>query len=317
MPIVSVIVPVYNAEQYLEGCIKSLLFQTLSDIEIIIVNDGSTDLSSEICKKYLLVDSRIKYIEQKNQGVSIARNQGKKVANGEFVIFVDADDEIAENMLEKLYNDAISNDADIAICSIQRISDKSEVVEIDSTVSEITIYDKVDALKCYLVESKFEIGVWNKLFRKTLIDSIEFYSGKKMNEDKFFAFEAICSSKRVIFRNEGLYYYYERIGSVSKKDFFETKWFDNIFFSEKIYKNVVENYPNLEPYARYQDIMTKYCLITKMTEMKAYREFSKEYHQLVAYIKAINIKDINIKKSSRYGIILIKYCVSLFKLVKG
>ena len=102
MPIVSVVVPVYNVENYLSNCLESIMKQTMKDIEIILVNDGSTDGSGEICKKYADKDNRIKYVEQRNQGVSVARNIGMDVAIGGYILFVDSDDELNAEMIEKL-----------------------------------------------------------------------------------------------------------------------------------------------------------------------------------------------------------------------
>ncbi len=122
---VSIIVPVYNVEKYLQSCMDSLVNQTLEDIEIICVNDGSTDNSLEILESYAKKDSRIKVFTIENSGNSIARNYGIKIAKGKYVGFVDSDDYINETMFEKLYNSCEQNDLDLAICKISLFDDKT------------------------------------------------------------------------------------------------------------------------------------------------------------------------------------------------
>lgn len=112
---VSVIIPIYNVEKYLNECIESILQQTLSDLELILINDGSSDNSSKICEDYVKKDKRIKYISQENQGVSRARNEGLKIATGEYVFVMDSDDTIEKNFLDNAYKNAIKNNSDIVV----------------------------------------------------------------------------------------------------------------------------------------------------------------------------------------------------------
>lgn len=316
MSVVSVVVPVYNAEKYLGNCLESIINQTLSDIEIILVNDGSTDDSGRICEEYSKKDSRIVYIEQKNQGVSVARNTGKDAASGEYILFADADDELRLDMLEKLYSDAQKYNADIAVCKIQKIRTKEEIASDTVENIEICKMSQDEAMKSYLTESKLEIGVWNKLFRKSVIESINYYVGRKMNEDKFFAFESIMASKIITYRDEPLYYYYVRNDSVTKQKF-DKKWFDNIYFAEKIYNIIVDTKPDLEAAARYQMVMTKYYLVLNMKRNHAEHNFSDEYKKLKHDIKKTKIDDLNINKRQRTGILMIKYCDKVFEIVKS
>jgi len=128
MPKISVIIPVYNVENYLEKCLLSVMWQTFNDIEIICVNDGSTDNSRIILEKYQKRDSRIKIIDKENGGLSSARNAGMKVATGEFYSFIDSDDWIENTMLEKLYNNITSLNTDISICAVNLYDDTLQVL---------------------------------------------------------------------------------------------------------------------------------------------------------------------------------------------
>ena len=130
MPKISIIVPVYNVEQYINRCIDSLLGQTLKDIEIILVDDGSPDQCPQICDEYARKDSRIKVIHKKNNGLGYARNSGLELATGEYIAFVDSDDYVNINMYEKLYNETINNNFDIVYCGfIVENKDKSTYEE--------------------------------------------------------------------------------------------------------------------------------------------------------------------------------------------
>lgn len=315
MPLVSVVVPIYNVENYLSNCLESIMKQTMKDIEIILVNDGSTDGSGEICKKYADKDNRIKYVKQRNQGVSAARNTGMDIAIGDYILFVDSDDELNIEMIDKLYEDIEKNHADIAVCKIKRVKKQEEILQEKAEKAEIYSMLQEEALKSYLTESKLEIGVWNKLFRKSVIENLRYYVGRKMNEDKFFAFESIMNAEKITYRDETLYYYYERDNSATTQKF-DTKWFDNIFFAEKIYEIVADKKPMLEAEARYQMLMTKYYLILKMKRNRAENSYQHEYRSLMDDIKKIKIGDLNINKRPKSGILMIKYCELAFEIIK-
>ena len=127
--LISIIVPVYNSEKYLEKCISSILNQTYKNIEIIIVDDGSKDKSVEICDNFSKNNKNIKVFHKKNEGVSIARNYGISKAKGDYILFIDSDDTIAKEMIYSLYNNLVDNDADISMCNIIRIDENGEYVD--------------------------------------------------------------------------------------------------------------------------------------------------------------------------------------------
>ena len=160
---VSIIVPVYNVEKYLERCLNSLINQTLKEIEIICINDGSTDNSKLILEKYASDDSRIKIINQENQGLSIARNNGLKAAKGEYIGYVDSDDWISENFYELLYNNAMKYGADIACGEIVRpnASKHKNFLSLSKIKTYTKTEDKYSA--CYIPRKSY---VWNKIYRR-------------------------------------------------------------------------------------------------------------------------------------------------------
>ena len=170
--LVSVIIPVFNGEKYLEECIKSLINQTLKNCEFIFINDGSTDSSKEIIEKYKLLDSRIKLINQENQGVSVARNNGLEQAQGEFIGFVDADDYIESEMYERLYFKLKETDSDFIMCNF------NTTVDGHSKTSKYPYQDGNIMSKEYIIENILYkmisngslYAIWNKLYKKELIN---------------------------------------------------------------------------------------------------------------------------------------------------
>lgn len=210
MPNISVIVPVYNVEKYLERCLKSLLNQTFKDIEIICVNDGSTDNSLQILEKF----NGIKIINQQNSGLSVARNTGLKSATGEFVAFVDSDDFIDPDFYEKLYAKCIQYNADVACAGIIRENNKKKniLVEYKDESFSTTIKEKFEIAKC--PQYNF---VWNKLYRKSfLIDNhITFVPGM-IYEDMWFTPEILEKSNGLVCVGETFYHYWKHKDTLIK-----------------------------------------------------------------------------------------------------
>ena len=171
---ISVIVPVYNVEKYLEKCIDSILSQTFKNFEIILVDDGSTDSCGIICDEYERLDNRVKVIHKINGGLSSARNSGLEIASGEYVAFVDSDDWIDKNMYQELYNEAKKNNADIVQCKF--IKAKDENVSIyNNEFNEVEVIGNLDAL-CNLYNERCieTVVTWNKLYKRYLFNDIVF-----------------------------------------------------------------------------------------------------------------------------------------------
>lgn len=220
MPKVSVIVPVYNAADYIERCVKSITAQTLEDIEILLINDGSDDNSAEICEELSNSDDRIKFFNQENSGVSSARNKGLNNASGEWVTFVDSDDWIEPLMCEKAVNAAVKADADIVMWSFWSERNKTSIKShfILEKSGDITI--KKNLLQAKMI-SRYADGdikgnsisagaTWGKMCRRTLIDenNIRFVVGLTRAQDTVFWLHAFECAKKIEFLNEYLYHYF-------------------------------------------------------------------------------------------------------------
>ena len=213
---VSVIVPVYNGEKFIEECIKNVLNQTLEEFELIIVNDGSTDNTLDICKRNSEVDKRIRIINQENEGVSSARNKGIEQSNGEYICFVDCDDKIEESYLEELYNTCKDNNVKISCCTIESIDNKGNI--ISSRFMEDGYYKKIDALDELFKFRGLNWGPCGKLFHKSLIKGNLKFPNLHVYEDLSFVYKAIYSSEGIYFTNKCKYYYIHRqnVGAMDK-----------------------------------------------------------------------------------------------------
>ena len=222
---ISVIVPVYNVEKYLKKCIDSIINQTFQDIEIICVNDGSTDNSRKILEEYKNKDSRIKIIDKENGGLSSARNAGMKTAEGEFLSFIDSDDWIDKTMLEKLYKNITGLNSDISICAVHRFDEEKQI--IDDSLPYFTL-EKFNSsfdnkIFTYKDTKPFIMDVcvmaWNKLYRKSFIDkySAQFPDGLIFEDGPFF-FSLFFKNAKVSIIRDFLYFYrINRTGSIVQK----------------------------------------------------------------------------------------------------
>lgn len=213
---VSVIVPVYNGEKFIEECIKNVLNQTLEEFELIIINDGSTDNTLDICKRNSEIDKKIRIINQENKGVSSARNKGIEQSNGEYICFVDCDDKIEDNYLEELYNTCEENNVKISCCTIESIDNKGNI--ISSRFMEDGYYKKIDALDELFKFRGLNWGPCGKLFHKSLIKGNLKFPNLHVYEDLSFVYKAIYSSEGIYFTNKCKYYYIHRqnVGAMDK-----------------------------------------------------------------------------------------------------
>lgn len=208
--LISIVIPVYNVEKYLDECIQSLQKQTYTNIEIILVDDGSTDNSGMICDKYAKTDFRIKVIHKQNGGMSDARNVGIDNATGKYIQFIDSDDYFKEDLIESLYKDICENNADIALCSHYIVTGNN--ITTDATY-EKRMYTREEVIQEFLLDTKIRAYVWNKLFKKSLFDEIKFPVGRVF-EDQLIIPKLFAKADKIILNDIPLYYYRQREGSV-------------------------------------------------------------------------------------------------------
>ena len=211
--LISIIVPVYNAEKYLIVAIESILNQTISDIELILIDDGSTDNSAKICDEYAEKDKRIKVVHHENRGVSKVRNEGLQLAKGKYIGFVDADDFIEKDMYEFLIKNITNYNCDISICGYTKKS------EIDNSVDIVEVIENKDAMLRLLLQDGVEGYLWNKIIRRDLFYGIEFPNEISIAEDMYVLWEVLKKSKKICISSKICYHYIQHTNSLCNKNF--------------------------------------------------------------------------------------------------
>lgn len=213
---VSIIVPVYNVDKYISECVDSIINQTYKNIEIILVDDGSTDNSGKTCDNYSQNDKRIKVIHQKNAGAANAKNTGLDNVTGDYIAFIDSDDVVEADWIETMLNLAISNNADISECAFDKYykNHYESVVDFDSSSGRFTTEEY---MKQYL--SRWTSSIFcNKLFRKELTENIRFRKERRCIDDEFYTYKVISNAKMIVRTNKVLYHYRQRVtGAVQSK----------------------------------------------------------------------------------------------------
>lgn len=274
--LVSVIVPVYNVEKYVERCIQTLLEQTYSNIEIIIIDDGSPDNSGLICDYYASRDERIKVIHQANQGLSGARNTGIEAAKGQYLSFVDSDDWVSTEMVGFLYNHLKQYDAQISVCGTEICSDKGHVAYHSDNLEEICVFTREEAMRELLDDHKIRNVSWNKLYKKELFNGVRFPVGMVF-EDIATTYQLIDKAQRVVYSGRPLYCYYKSDQSIIRSSF-SVKKFDKVTALKKRAEFYKTRYPKLADKA--SETYVKSALNSLVGSYEKKDDLSK-YRQLV------------------------------------
>ncbi|HFI0624887.1 TPA: glycosyltransferase family 2 protein [Streptococcus suis] len=270
MPLVSVIIPVYNVEDYIEACVTSVQKQTLKDIEIILVDDGSPDRSGEICDRLASEDNRIKVIHKENGGLSDARNVGVSQARADLIGFVDSDDTIEPTMYEVLYNALIEAEADVSFCGmldcyVNRSSPSYQLVEgrFTKTADEV--------IKMVLEGKNASVSAVVKLYKRQILLKQPFPIGKT-SEDAHFIIPYLTNCKRVAFDMRPQYHYFHREGTITTKPF-SIKDLSIIEAYENNYSIVSQNYPDAIEAAVFRRIWSRFYILDKIYKSEQFSEF--------------------------------------------
>lgn len=212
---ISVIVPVYNIEECIGRCIDSIRKQTYKELEIILVDDGSTDNSGSICDSYVNKDNRIRVIHQQNRGLSGARNKGLEASTGEYIGFVDGDDWIEEGMYDFLYHILKENEADIAVCGYVIQNSSEADIQEKGNSENVTVYERREAVRAIVEDRRIHSYAWNKLYHRKLFKEIRFPEKRKM-EDIATLYKVFMLCERVAVSDIPKYCYCRREGSISQ-----------------------------------------------------------------------------------------------------
>ncbi len=276
-PLISVIVPIFNTGEYLYDCLDSIARQTYKNLEVILVDDGSTDSSSKICDEYAVQDTRFRVIHKQNQGVSKARNAALQVAQGEYIGFVDSDDIIELDMYEFLYAKAIEYNAEISICGTKVIDNSGE--RKLTNLNELTVLNSDVAAENLLFGRVFTGSPCDKLFKKECIEEVFFPEDIYNGEDIYFVFKSILNSSKIIVAPESKYNYCKREGSASTVSFNE-KMFTYHTVSERLLEIVckTENADLIE--AAHTSILT--CDIWLLQKLYDEKQSKSKYCEILS-----------------------------------
>ena len=247
-PLISVIVPVYKTQAYLDRCVGSIRNQTYGNLEIILVDDGSPDRSAEVCEAFAREDSRIRVIHKENGGLSSARNAGLDVMTGEYVAFVDSDDDIAPDMLRTLYDLCIAHDAQIACGGIERVNDQGHVNYFNANVEDFLSLSRGEALRELLENYRITNSACDKLFHRAVFEDLRMTEGI-LYEDFDIMYRCLNRADRVVYTGRPLYHYYLSQGSILRGNF-NARQFDAVAAAKKRMAFYEREYPEFLDAAR-------------------------------------------------------------------
>lgn len=238
---ISIIIAAYNVENYIEKCLQSIVSQTYKDLEIIVVNDGSTDRTLELINTISSKDERIISINKPNGGLSSARNAGLNRASGDYIGFIDGDDYIHPEMYEILLEDILKHHCEISMCAVLKVY--SNYTENDCFIDQPKVLNKKEAIQALIEERYIKHYAWNKLYKARLFEEIRFPEGK-LYEDIFTTYKLFAHADRIVYTNKIGYYYVQRQGSILRSKF-DLRKMDCIQAFQEFKAYVDTNFPEL------------------------------------------------------------------------
>lgn len=278
LPLISVIVPVFNVEKYLCKCIDSILNQTYKNLEIILIDDGSTDKSGTICDTYTKKDSRIKVIHQNNEGLSAARNAGLDIAKGDYISFIDSDDFIDPDMFDVLLCNLEKNKADICACGFKKVyNDTDSSNSLNKFLEYNKTFSRHEAMESLCENKIINFSVNDKLFKKSLFNDLRFTEGI-IFEDMDLVYKLIDKSNKIFFICEPKYNYRIRQGSILHGNF-STKKMELISVYKQFLGFISKKYPDLLNKAKCYFL--ELCLINLFDVLGSNEKFEKEKNELI------------------------------------
>lgn len=296
---ISVIIPIYNEECFLMSCLDSLCKQTYQNIEIILVNDGSTDNSKKICENYKAKDDRIVVIDIENGGQANARNIGLEHAKGQYIAYVDADDVLHKDYFRYLISTAVEQDADLIQCDFVKFINKIKNFNSNKINSNVDIFTSEEAIELLCYQKKINNSPWCKLIKKEVAQQIKFPTGIGY-EDLAVVYQWINISKIIAYISIKLYYYRQHKESTMKKEFSEKK-IDRLKITEQMTSRLQDEYPKL--ILALQTRMFLSCIQTLMW-LPLNKKYIREYQKIWKYIKNYR-KTIFINKKVKISIRII------------
>lgn len=308
-PLISVIIPVYNVEKYLDSCIQSVLQQTYHNWELILIDDGSKDGSGSIVDQYKQTADRIRVLHQQNAGVSAARNQGLDMVTGDYIMFLDADDELTTDCLDKLLKTAIENHADIVAGKC--LGDRN----LSRKLGGITIWREEEALKNALMDNPFTYSAWAKLFRREIVGKTRFVPEIKINEDSYFVFQLLTKKPTFVGIEDEIYIYKENPDSASRAAF-SNKFFDVLRVADLKNEVIESQFPEMVSLANNMQLKARMNLLRLLALRTATEYYNLEKEMLVWVRKNRNYYISATKDDDKWMFILSNHLYFVYKVIK-
>lgn len=300
---ISVLVPIYNAEKYIKRCIESIINQTYRNIEVILIEDGSTDNSYNIIKEYQQKDERIKIFQIENNGVADARNKAVDNSTGDYITFVDSDDYIEKDYIETLYTNLKKYDSDIAVCNCFNIIEETGKKDYKTFgIGTVEEYTDEEAVKKLFYYNYLRHSPWGKIYKKEIWNNIRFPLGKNY-EDLAILYKLFLNSKKVIYIPEEKYNYVIRKGSIVHNEIRKTDVEAILEYTQRILEDITENYSNLIPSAEYLVGYLNITLWRKIPKGK-YKEYLSQIEENIKKYRWKIIKNKNVNKKQKLLFIL-------------
>ncbi|MBR3755232.1 MAG: glycosyltransferase family 2 protein [Clostridia bacterium] len=306
MPKISIIIPIYNAEQYITSCINGILNQTFSDFELILVDDGSKDSSGEICDEFAKSDDRIRVIHKKNGGAADARNCGIDIAVGEWIMFFDSDDCFEPNIVQKLYETVQAENADMAVCSIDLFNEDcfEDKYIPDHFIATPGIFSGAEILSNGHIPTVF-VSPCCKIFKKSLFENLRYKTGR-ICEDEMIVHHILYRCKKIVVINDILYHYRQLVNSVShtvspKKLDTVYAFYDRFLFYKKM--GIANSDIVLKDY--FWNLDNYYFKVKENDESTPrFKECRKNTRKLIFYY--LRIEDVSVKEK----LLKLLFCIS-------
>lgn len=310
--LISIVIPIYNVEEYLEKCIESVINQTYRNLEIILVDDGSPDNCGTICEEYKKKDERISVFHKKNGGLSDARNYGKKHAKGKYITFIDSDDYVENDYIEYLYNLIINNNCDMSICSFKLHSNNKF---IDNGINyNSCVFTSKECLKNMLCENGFNVSAWAKLYKTKMFEDIDFPYGK-LCEDNGTTYKLVLKCKNIAYGNESKYIYEMRDNSIMNASF-SPKKLDLIELTDLMYDDVIKIFPDLKNVLTKRKLHSRFSILRQIVmsnDKNAKNIFEKYKNEILLNYKDEFKKNPAISKRDRIAYMSLKLGKHFFK----
>jgi len=299
---VTIVIPVYNVEKYIDTCIQSVIAQTFTDIEIILVDDGSTDSSGEICDRYKVEDSRITVYHTENGGLSAARNYGINRANGDYITVIDSDDFVALDFIEYLFKLIDENESDIAVCDYSFVDEDCRSYRPRELKEHIKTWSGEAALKRMLYQKEFTNSAWTKLYKKSLFENIRYPNGK-LYEDMGTTYKLIMKSSKVTFGSSKKYYYRQRANSIMLSAF-DLRKLDCVELAQNMVSEISQKMPKLQYAAKARAFSAYFHILLQIPNASEYKEVRKKLYTNIKKERLVNLFNVNSRVKNKVSALI-------------